>query len=240
MRAIKALDALRARGYLTGTVTDELFQQAENMLRQKKESTKRAQELNAILAKAGVLSKDTFDADTIFALTRILDASSEKLETGLEWRAGFGHELSKENSRQNRLKLFGGRIYYGKVLNDRMGFTESMDFLHGWGARGEGNNLRSFAQLTHSMVKTELSFSWRLDIDMRRYMVASDSTSRNYRYSSYFNELAVEYSYEIYNRLNLNAVMKINRKDFHNDFAVSGQKRGWNREFHAMLKYEIL
>lgn len=240
IRAIKTLDALRARGYLTGTVTDELFRQAENMLRQKKESTKRAQELNALLAKAGVLSKDTFDADTIFALTRILDASSEKLETGLEWRAGLGHELSKENSRQDKLKLIGGRIYYGKALNDRMGVTESMDFLHGWGVRGEGNDLRSFAQLTHSRVKTELSLSWRLDIDMRRYAVASDSTSRNYRYSSFFNEFVVGYSYEIYNRLNLTAVMKINRKDYHNDFTVSGQKRGWNREFHAMLKYEIL
>jgi hypothetical protein len=33
--------------------------------------------------------------------------------------------------------------------------------------------------------------------------------------------------------------MKVNRKDYHNDFAITSQKKGWNREFHAMLKYEI-
>ncbi|MHB9028041.1 MAG: hypothetical protein ACYC9O_04690 [Candidatus Latescibacterota bacterium] len=239
IRTMKTLDVLKSRGYLEQDLPEDLFNRAMELLRQKKESTRLAQELNAILAEAKVLSKETFDADTIFALGRVLDSSADKLETGLEWRAGLGHELSKENSRQDKLKLIGGRVYYGKAFNDRMGVVESLDFLHGWGTNGTGNNIKSLARLTHSMVKTELSFSWGLTADMRTYNVLADSTRRDYQYSSWFNELAAQYTYEIYNRINLSLLMKVNRKDYHNDFAITSQKRGWNREFHAMLRYEI-
>jgi hypothetical protein len=130
-------------------------------------------------------------------------------------------------------------VYYGKAFTDRMGLVESLDFLHGWGANGTGNNIKSLARLTHSMVKTELSFSWGLTADMRSYNVLADSTRRDYEYSSWFNELAAQYTYEIYNRINLSLLMKVNRKDYDNDFAVTSRKKGWNREVHAMLKYEI-
>lgn len=239
IRALKVMDELRTRGFLNGEPPEEVLNKIMELLRQKKESTRLAQELNAMLAQAGLLAKETFDTDTVFALGRILDSSADKLETGLEWRLGAGHELSKENSRQEKLKLVGGRAYYGRAFNDRMGLVESLDFLHGWGDRGTGNNIRSLARLTHSMVKTELVFSWGLTADMRKYTVHADSTVRDYKYSYIFNELAAQYSYEIYNRLNLSMVLKVNRKDSHNDFAATNPKRGWNREFHAMLKYEI-
>ncbi len=239
IRTLKVVDELRTRGFLAGEPPEALFNRIMELLRQKKESTRLAQELNALLAKEGLLTKETFDADTIFALGRIIDSSADKLETGLEWRLGVGHELSKENSRQQKLKLIGGRAYYGKAFNDRLGLVESLDFLHGWGSRGTGNNIRSLATLTHSMVKTELAFSWGLTADMRKYTVDADSTVRDYKYSYIFNELAAQYSYEIYNRLNLSMVLKVNRRDINNDFAATNPKRGWNREFHAMLKYEI-
>jgi len=97
------------------------------------------------------------------------------------------------------------------------------------------------------MVKTEISFSYWLTADRREYTVriVDDSTGipvttkRDYDFSKYFNEFAFRYSYEIYNRVNLSAVLKTNRRDYHNDFEISSQKKGWNREFHVMINYEI-
>ncbi len=239
IRARKALGLLSQRGYMKGEPSEELFGKITELLRQKKESTQRTRELNALLAQADLLAKEAFDTDTVFALSRLLDGSSDTLEKGLEWRAGLGHEISKENSDQDRLNLIGGRIHYGKPFTDRLGVAETVDFLHGMGENGSGNNVRSIAKIAYSMVKTEVSLTWRLTADMRSYEAKTDSVTRDYDYESWFNEFALQYSYEIYNKVNLSAVMKFNRKDYHNDYDTTSRKHGWNREFHAMVNYEI-
>ena len=226
----------------------ELYNKIKDKLRQKKESSKRVIELNTLLSEAGVLNMDKFDVATVMELTRLLDGSADKLESGIEWRVGLGHELSKENSKQDNLKLVGGRVYYGKAINDRLGFTETMDLLKGWADKGSGINLKSLSKITYSMVKTELSVSYWLTADRREYTVTLVDnstetpvvTTGDYDFSKYFNEIAFHYSYEIYNKLNLSAVLKVNRKDYHNDFEISSQQKGWNREIHAMINYEIL
>ncbi len=247
IRVEKVQNLLLKQGLLQQKLPDKIYTKAKELLRQKKESSQRIIEFNNMLIESGIINIERFDVPTVLELTKILDESSDKLESGIEWRIGIGHELSKENSKQDNLKLFGGRIYYGKVINDRLGFTETMDLLKGWGNNGSGINVKSLAKITYSMVKTELSVSYWLTADRRKYSVSILDTSNeipvetknNYDYARYFNEIAFTYSYEIYNKLNLSALMKLNRSDYHNDFEITSPKKGWNREFHAMMNYEI-
>ncbi len=248
VRVEKIQDVLMRLGLIEQKLPPEIYAKVKEQLRRKMESSKRVIELNAFLREAGLLAVDNFDVATVVELTRILDQSADRLESGIEWRAGVGHEISKENSRQDNLKLFGGRMHYGHVFSDRLGFTETMDLVKGWADGGSGINLKSLAAISYSMVKTELSVSYQLNADRRAYDVsvveeAADGTSKRvtkeFDFSRYFNELAFQYSYEIYNKVNLSAVMKFNRRDYHNDFEISSQKKGWNREFHLMVNYEI-
>ncbi|MBN1292045.1 MAG: hypothetical protein JXB48_09430 [Candidatus Latescibacteria bacterium] len=247
IRVNKVQELLLKRELISQEFPQELYNKIKDRLRQKKESSKRVIELNTLLIESGVLNVERFDVSTVVELTRILDESADRLESGIEWRGGLGHELSKENSRQDNLKLVGGRVYYGKAINDRLGFTETMDLLKGWANRGSGINLKSLSKITYSMVKTELSVSYWLTADRREYTVAildnstgtSLITKNDYNFSKYFNEISIQYSYEIYNKINLSVLMKINRRDYHNDFEISSQKKGWNRELHALINYEI-
>jgi len=247
IRIEKVQHLLLSLGLLSEKLPPEMYDRVKDHLRRKMESSKRVIELNVLLREAGLLSSDNFDVVTVVELTRLLDQSADRLESGIEWRAGFGHELSKENSRQDNLKIFGGRMHYGKVFSDRLGFTETMDLVRGWADGGTGINLKSLARVSYSMVKTELAVSWQLNADKRAYTVSTlDETleipariKKEFDYAKYFNELVFLYSYEIYNKVNLSAITKFNRRDYHNDYEISSQTKGWNREFHLMLNYEI-
>lgn len=239
IRAMKVQDELRRRGLIAEELTGDIFNTARDILRQKKESTALVSQLESMLREMGILTAEKLDAETVFALSRLIDASADRLEKGLEWRIGVGNELSKQNSRMDRLRLVGGRVRYAKPLSERWGFVEEADYFQGFGADGNSNYLDSTSEMTYSMVKTTIAFTYRLRADTRTYTVTIDGEKDDYSYEQYFNELTASYSYEIYNRLHLSVIGKINRTDYDNDFQITSGNKGWNREFHALVNYEI-
>ncbi len=236
LRARKVLDELLRRGILTVRLPEEQFNRMVDLLRKREESSKRVLSLQQFLRDAGVVAADAeFDQDAILALTKLIDGSADRLESGLEGRLGFGHELSKENSRQENLNLLGMRVRYSRPLSDRIEWANEINYLRGWAAAGSGNNMKSTFQVTYSTVKIDLSAAYRLDLDVRTYSIRGDDFS----YSRYFNELAFITGYEIYNRINLTGTLKFNRTDYKNDFEIGSTKSGWNRELHFLVNYEI-
>jgi hypothetical protein len=235
IRARKVQDELIRRGVLTAPLSDSLFSAASDLLRKKQESSVRVLALQQLLSQSGITGDERLDVETVVALTRIIDGSADRLESGIEGRLGFGHELSKENERQDNLNLMGLRLKYAKPLSARLELVEEMDYLRGWADDGSSNAMKSLFRITYSTVKIEASAIYRLDLDARTYEIRGS----DYSYARYFNELIFRAGYEIYNRINLSGVFKLNRTDYDNDFEIGSTASGWNRELHLMVNYEI-